>query len=70
MDSPTRAIFAAAQTAFQTAGAAIALLDAEGTVVGWTQAAQRLVGYSAADVRGCPGRQAGEESGSCGAGQG
>ncbi|MGW2939197.1 SpoIIE family protein phosphatase [Streptomyces sp. NPDC001156] len=55
MDSPTRAIFAAAQTAFQTAGAAIALLDAEGTVVGWTQAAQRLVGYSAADVVGRSG---------------
>jgi PAS domain S-box-containing protein len=28
------------------------VLDAEGTVVGWTQAAQRLVGYSAADVVG------------------
>jgi PAS domain S-box-containing protein len=55
MDSPTRATFAAAQTAFQTAGAAIALLDAEGTVVGWTQAAQRLVGYSAADVVGRSG---------------
>ncbi|MGW1541269.1 SpoIIE family protein phosphatase [Streptomyces sp. NPDC002309] len=40
------------QTAFQTAGAAIALLDAEGTVVGWTRAAQRLVGHTASDVVG------------------
>jgi PAS domain S-box-containing protein len=42
----------AAATAAQTAGAAIAVLDAEGTVVGWTQAAERLVGYSAAEVVG------------------
>ncbi|MER6074880.1 SpoIIE family protein phosphatase [Streptomyces sp. NPDC001817] len=32
--------------------AAIAMIDAEGTVVGWTQAAQQLVGYSARDVVG------------------
>ncbi|MEU2423497.1 SpoIIE family protein phosphatase [Streptomyces sp. NPDC007851] len=32
--------------------AALAMLDAEGTVVGWTQAAQHLVGYSAAQVVG------------------
>ncbi|WP_225102526.1 SpoIIE family protein phosphatase [Streptomyces sp. CoH27] len=32
--------------------AAIAVLDAEGIVVGWTQAAQRLVGYSAGEVVG------------------
>ncbi|WP_079062993.1 SpoIIE family protein phosphatase [Streptacidiphilus griseoplanus] len=32
--------------------AAIAMLDANGTVVGWTQAAQRLVGYSAGEVVG------------------
>jgi PAS domain S-box-containing protein len=49
MDSNT---FTTPQTALQTTGAAIALLDAEGTVVGWTQAAQQLVGYSAADVVG------------------
>ncbi|MCZ1004147.1 PAS domain-containing protein [Streptomyces mirabilis] len=32
--------------------AAIAMLDAEGTVVGWTHAAEQLVGYSAAQVVG------------------
>ncbi|MFF3875726.1 SpoIIE family protein phosphatase [Streptomyces sp. NPDC001978] len=37
-----------------TAGAAIAVLDAQGAVVGWTQAAQRLVGYAAAEVVGRP----------------
>ena len=42
----------AAQVASQAAGAAIALLDGRGTVVGWTQTAQRLVGYCAADVVG------------------
>ncbi|MFE2544348.1 ATP-binding SpoIIE family protein phosphatase [Actinacidiphila glaucinigra] len=37
-------------------GAATALLDAEGTVAGWSQAAQRLVGYSAAEMVGRPAR--------------
>ncbi|MFF3518133.1 SpoIIE family protein phosphatase [Streptomyces sp. NPDC002573] len=32
--------------------AAIAMIDAEGTVVAWTQAAQRLVGHSAREVVG------------------
>ncbi|MGW3247999.1 ATP-binding SpoIIE family protein phosphatase [Streptomyces sp. NPDC001070] len=32
--------------------AAIAMIDAEGTVVGWTQAARQLVGYSAGEVVG------------------
>ncbi|MGW1620826.1 SpoIIE family protein phosphatase [Streptomyces sp. NPDC002172] len=32
--------------------AAIAMIDAEGTVVGWTHAAQQLVGYSAGEVVG------------------
>ncbi|MFF3879238.1 SpoIIE family protein phosphatase [Streptomyces sp. NPDC001978] len=32
--------------------AAIAMLDADGTVVGWTSTAQRLVGYSANEVVG------------------
>ncbi|MER7834329.1 SpoIIE family protein phosphatase [Streptomyces sp. NPDC096040] len=36
----------------ETPDAAIAMIDAEGTVVGWTQAAQQLVGYSAAEVVG------------------
>jgi PAS domain S-box-containing protein len=35
-------------------GAAMAVLDAEGAVVGWSQAAERLVGYSAAEVVGRP----------------
>ncbi|MGW1886903.1 SpoIIE family protein phosphatase [Streptomyces sp. NPDC001970] len=52
MDSSAQSAPITAQPAFQTARAAIALLDAEGTVVGWTQAAQRLVGYSAAEVVG------------------
>ncbi|MGW7421710.1 SpoIIE family protein phosphatase [Streptomyces sp. NPDC054813] len=33
---------------------AIAMIDAEGTVVGWTSTAQRLVGYPAAEVVGRP----------------
>ncbi|MFF4490094.1 SpoIIE family protein phosphatase [Streptomyces sp. NPDC001544] len=36
----------------ETQDAAIAMLDAEGTVVGWTHAAQQLVGYSAGEVVG------------------
>ncbi|MET8243794.1 SpoIIE family protein phosphatase [Streptomyces sp. NPDC005202] len=36
----------------ETPDAAIAMLDAEGTVVGWTHAAQQLVGYSAGEVVG------------------
>ncbi|MFF3689520.1 SpoIIE family protein phosphatase [Streptomyces sp. NPDC002187] len=55
MDSSAPTAIAMAQTAFQTVGTAVALLDARGTVVGWTQAAQRLVGYSAADVVGRSG---------------
>ncbi|MEU3302316.1 SpoIIE family protein phosphatase [Streptomyces sp. NPDC006678] len=55
MGRPTGTAFAEAETASEMAGAAIALLDAEGTVVGWTQAAQRLVGYSAAEVVGRSG---------------
>jgi len=36
----------------ETTDAAIAMVDAEGTVVGWTTTAQRLVGYSAGEVVG------------------
>ncbi|MFJ6632494.1 SpoIIE family protein phosphatase [Streptomyces sp. NPDC091376] len=43
-----------ARSGFEAVGGAIVLLDTEGTVVGWTQAAQRLVGYSAAEVVGRP----------------
>ncbi|MFF4211814.1 SpoIIE family protein phosphatase [Streptomyces sp. NPDC001796] len=38
----------------ETPDAAIAMLDAEGTVVGWTRAAEQLVGYSAREVVGRP----------------
>ncbi|WP_127360287.1 SpoIIE family protein phosphatase [Actinacidiphila soli] len=44
----------AVQGSVGPAGAAIAVLDAEGAVVGWSQAAERLVGYSAAEVVGRP----------------
>ncbi|RPE37596.1 PAS domain S-box-containing protein [Streptomyces sp. Ag109_O5-1] len=37
--------------------AAIAMINEEGTVVGWTQAAQQLVGYSAREVVGRPAAQ-------------
>ncbi|MER5787728.1 SpoIIE family protein phosphatase [Streptomyces sp. NPDC001980] len=36
----------------ETPDAAIAMIDAEGTVVGWTSTAQRLVGHPAAEVVG------------------
>ncbi|MFD9513909.1 SpoIIE family protein phosphatase [Streptomyces mirabilis] len=36
----------------ETPDAAIAMIDAEGTVVGWTSTAQRLVGYSAMELVG------------------
>ncbi|MET4641363.1 SpoIIE family protein phosphatase [Streptomyces sp. NBC_01550] len=36
----------------ETPDAAIAMLDAEGTVVGWTHAARQLVGYTAREVVG------------------
>lgn len=55
MGSSAPMAIAAAQTAFQSFGTAIALLDARETVVGWTQAAQQLVGHAAADVVGRSG---------------
>ncbi|MFS4092575.1 SpoIIE family protein phosphatase [Streptomyces sp. AF1A] len=41
-----------APAAVETVCPAIALLDAQGTVVGWSQVAQQLVGYSAAEMVG------------------
>ncbi|MGW2965052.1 SpoIIE family protein phosphatase [Streptomyces sp. NPDC001220] len=38
----------------ETPDSAIAMIDAEGTVVGWTSTAQRLVGYPATEVVGRP----------------
>ncbi|MGW2939884.1 SpoIIE family protein phosphatase [Streptomyces sp. NPDC001156] len=52
MGSSAETTVSEAQTAIETVGPAIALLDAQGTVVAWSQAAQRLVGYSAAEVVG------------------
>ncbi|MFD7992078.1 SpoIIE family protein phosphatase [Streptomyces mexicanus] len=36
----------------RSAGAAVAVVDGKGTVVGWTQAAQRLTGFAAQEVVG------------------
>ncbi|MGW0207350.1 SpoIIE family protein phosphatase [Streptomyces sp. NPDC003233] len=52
MGSSAETVVSEAQTALETVCPAIALLDARGTVIGWSQAAQRLVGYSAAEVVG------------------
>ncbi|MBO3682763.1 SpoIIE family protein phosphatase [Streptomyces sp. NEAU-YJ-81] len=52
MGSSAETAVSEAQTAIETVCPAIALLDAQGTVVGWSQGAQRLVGYSAVEVVG------------------
>ncbi|MFJ8006723.1 SpoIIE family protein phosphatase [Streptomyces fagopyri] len=39
-------------SAIERSDSAIAMLDDQGTVVGWTRAAERLLGYSAGDVVG------------------
>ncbi|MFE2610346.1 SpoIIE family protein phosphatase [Streptomyces mirabilis] len=52
MGSSAETAVSDAQTAIETVCPAIALLDVQGTVVGWSQAAQRLVGYSAVEVVG------------------
>ncbi|MGW1915297.1 SpoIIE family protein phosphatase [Streptomyces sp. NPDC002076] len=51
----------------ETHDAAIAMIDAIGTVVGWTQAAEQLVGYSAREVVGRSAAQvlASAEDGVC-----
>ncbi|MET8438908.1 PAS domain S-box protein [Streptomyces sp900116325] len=36
----------------ETSESAVAMFDGQGTVVAWTQAAERLVGYSAGDAVG------------------
>jgi PAS domain S-box-containing protein len=54
VDSPEGMVPDAVQRPMGVTGAAIAVLDAEGAVAGWTQAAERLVGYSAAEVVGRP----------------
>ncbi|WPB95021.1 SpoIIE family protein phosphatase [Streptomyces malaysiensis] len=41
---------------FDMADAASALIDATGTIIGWTPAAERLLGYPAAEVMKQPGR--------------
>ncbi|MET8411251.1 SpoIIE family protein phosphatase [Streptomyces sp. NPDC005195] len=52
MDSPAKTAAAEVSSATEAVFPAVALLDARGTVVGWSQTAQRLVGYSAAEVVG------------------
>lgn len=52
MGSSAETAVSAPRTALDTVCPAIALLDSRGTVVGWSQTAQRLVGYSAAEVVG------------------
>ncbi|WP_433446933.1 SpoIIE family protein phosphatase [Streptomyces sp. CA-142005] len=47
-----RAVREMGQSARQMIGAALAVVDGTGTVVGWTQAAQRLTGFSSAEVVG------------------
>src|SRR5258707_5655499 len=49
-DRPDCMVPAAVPGSSDLVGAPIAMIDAEGTVVGWTQAAQRLVGYSHAEM--------------------
>ncbi|MFF4756195.1 SpoIIE family protein phosphatase [Streptomyces sp. NPDC002514] len=43
-------VSAAARRSSDLVGAPIAMIDVEGTVVGWSRAGQRLVGYSPAEV--------------------
>jgi PAS domain S-box-containing protein len=53
-DGPECVVPNAVQGSVGTADAAVAVLNAEGAVVGWSQAAERLVGYSATEVVGRP----------------
>ncbi|GHE15809.1 PAS domain-containing protein [Streptomyces alanosinicus] len=50
--TPDHTLLARAGEPREMPDAAIAMLDAEGIVVGWTHAAQQLVGYSAGEVVG------------------
>ncbi|WP_405983668.1 SpoIIE family protein phosphatase [Streptomyces sp. NBC_00872] len=52
VDSTERMAFDAVQGAVRMVGTATAVLDAKGVVIGWTPAAERLVGYPAAEVMG------------------
>ncbi|MEI5011649.1 SpoIIE family protein phosphatase [Streptomyces sp. PmtA] len=52
MTNTDRTSLAGPVTPREIPDAAIAMLDAEGTVVGWTHAAEQLVGYTAAEVVG------------------
>ncbi|MFF3754854.1 SpoIIE family protein phosphatase [Streptomyces sp. NPDC002018] len=53
-DPVTDAVTDAMQESAWTDGAATAVVDTDGAVTGWTPAAERLVGYSAAEVTGRP----------------
>jgi PAS domain S-box-containing protein len=52
MTNPDHMPLAEPATPREIPDAAIAMVDAEGTVMGWTQAAEQLVGYSAGEVVG------------------
>ncbi|MGY5011820.1 SpoIIE family protein phosphatase [Streptomyces sp. 900105755] len=52
MISTDRAVHRRQPNVHEPSESAIAMLDEQGTVVGWTRAAERLVGYSAGDVVG------------------
>jgi PAS domain S-box-containing protein len=55
MADPEEAAPPTVEAAFDTIGAAIAVIDEEGMVVGWSKAAESLLGYSVADVLNRPG---------------
>ncbi|MFC4031698.1 SpoIIE family protein phosphatase [Streptomyces polygonati] len=54
MNEPEDVLLGHRPGAFEPVGAAVAVLDADGTVAGWTGDARRLLGYSAAEMVGRP----------------
>ncbi|MCF3132693.1 SpoIIE family protein phosphatase [Streptomyces olivochromogenes] len=52
MTSTDKATLGKRPTTHEMSDSAVAMLDEQGTVLGWTQAAEQLVGYSAGDVVG------------------
>ncbi|MET8450132.1 SpoIIE family protein phosphatase [Streptomyces sp. NPDC005209] len=52
MTSTDKATLGEQSTTHEISDSAVAMLDEQGTVLGWTQAAEQLVGYSAGDVVG------------------
>lgn len=54
MNDPGDVLFGKGPGAFEPMTAAVAVLDADGVVTGWTHDARRLLGWSAAEVVGRP----------------